>query len=203
MLVCRLYVLTLTLCAGTACSSQDMNQPAAKTSAASCLPGERGYLRAQLRGAIDAELDWRGATLQCEGGARPDGRGLRLSFLGPADTHGRQLRLVFGVAAGPGLGLSHAVPTNVTVIVEGQKQLYATQGDDRCTVESLVQEAVAAATGAARSAAMHLYRVAARGYCIDPATALDGSGRLYINRFDFAGLVRYEDNELNAATANN
>ncbi|MBS0388882.1 MAG: hypothetical protein JSR15_10420, partial [Proteobacteria bacterium] len=53
------------------------------TPRATCLPGERGYLRASLRGEIDADLDWRGALLQCEGGARPDGRGLRVSFLGP------------------------------------------------------------------------------------------------------------------------
>ena len=199
----RLPALMLALCAVAACTSRNVPGPAANAPAAACLPGERGYLRAQLRGAIDAELDWRGATLQCEGGARPEGRGLRLSFLGPADARGRRLRLVFGVAAAPGLGLSHAVPTHVTVIVDGQKQLYATQGEDKCAVESLVQEPLAAATAAARSAFVRLYRVAARGYCVDPAAALDGSARLYINRFDFAGLARFEDNELHASAARN
>jgi hypothetical protein len=55
-----------------------------------------------------------------------------------------------------------------------------------------VQEALIGAPGD------HLYRIAARGFCVDPATTLDGSGRLYINRFDFAGLARFEDNDLNA-----
>ena len=194
----RPYALLPALCALAACSTSvpprsAVNEPAAAT----CLPGERGYFRASLRGALDAELDWRGAGLQCEGGARPEGRGLRVSFLGPADASGRQLRFVFGIAAAPGAGMSRTAPTNVTVIVEGQRQLYATQGDDKCAVEALSQEPVAAATrpypGEAR-----LYRVAARGYCIDPAAALDGSARLYINRFDFAGLARFEDNEVHA-----
>jgi hypothetical protein len=168
----------------------------------SCLPGERAYLRASLRGAINSDLDWRGSNLQCEGGARPDGQGLRVSFLGPADARGPRLRLVFGIAARPGSGRNRNAPTNVTLIVEGQRRLYATQGDDKCTVEALVQEPVPVAVvlppGTSR-----LYRVAARGYCIDPATALDGTERLYMNRFDFAGLARFDDNELHATVVQN
>jgi hypothetical protein len=168
---------------------------------AACLPGERGYLRASLRGALDSDLDWRGAALQCEGGARPDGSGIRVSFLGPPDARGRQLRLVFGIAARPGTGASRDAATNLTLIVEGQRRLYATQGDDKCTVEALVQEQLPAATPAADRPAQGApkgYRVAARGYCIDPATALDGSARVYMNRFDFAGLASFDDNDLHA-----
>jgi len=200
-LICRPPVLLLALCAGPACSPGGMGHPAAAP-AAVCLPGERGFLRASLHGAIDAELDWRGAALQCEGGARPEGHGLRVSFLGPQDAHGSRLRLVFGIDAQTGLGLSRSAPTNVTVILEGRNRLYATQGDDKCTIESLVQQAVAPvgtvapAEHSASAGAARIYRVAARGYCIDPAATLDGTERLYINRFDFAGVARFEDNEL-------
>ena len=200
----RLVAVTLVMGLGQACSPQHAKNIVPTLQAETCLSGERGYFRASLRGAIDAELDWRGATLQCEGGARPDGRGLRLSFLGPADAQGRRLRLVFGVAAQPGRGESRAAPVNVTVIVEDQDRLYATQGDDKCTVETLVQEPVAAINLAGAPAASHIsshiYRVAARGYCIDPAATLDGRERLYINRFDFTGVARFEDNELHAET---
>ena len=198
-----IIALALALCLGTACTPQNAGNPTAARQAETCLPGERGYLRASLRGAIEAELDWRGAALQCEGGARPDGRGLRVSFLGPADTQGHRLRVVFGIAALPGDRSSAAAATNLTVIAEGQNRIYATQGEGKCAVESLVQEPLAPATGAKVSAAgarhLYIYRVAARGYCIDPAATLDGSGRLYVNRFDFAGIARFEDNDLHAS----
>jgi len=191
--------LAFAVCTLTACSARVAPGPGATAPPAeACLPGERGYLRASLRGAIGAELDWRGAALQCEGGARPDGRGVRVSFLGPPDARGQRLRLVFGIAARAGAGATRNAPTNVTVIVEGRQQLYATQGDERCTVESLVQEPVPATAPPSPGATL-AYRIAARGYCIDPAMTLDGSARLYINRFDFAGLARFEDNELHAA----
>jgi hypothetical protein len=191
----RALVAVGLLCTG----SQDQAARAAASSetvaqADLCLPGERGYLRASLRGAIESELDWRGASIECEGGARPDGSGLRVSFLGPADAHGHRLRLVFGIAARPGAARSAAAGTNVTVIVEGENRVYATRGDERCATDALVQEPLPS-DGPATA---HLYRVAARGYCVDPATMLDGSARLYVNRFDFAGIARFEDNDLHA-----
>jgi hypothetical protein len=168
---------------------------------AGCLPGERGYLKAKFRGALESEPDWHGGELQCEGGARPDGSGLRVSFLGPPEAHGERLRLVFGIDAKPGTPRSRAVPTNITVIVEGGKQLYATQGADKCQVETMLQEPLPVPNGAARASSMRDYRIAARGACIDPASSLDGSARLYIDRFDFAGTARFADNELYAATS--
>jgi len=195
----RFCTLLIILCAVAACSGRSAPNSAARPAQAQCLPGERGFLRAKFRGAIEAEPDWRGSELQCEGGARPDGSGVRVSFLGPADPQGRRLRLVFGMGAKPGLGASRAVPTNVTVILEGQKQLYATQGADKCEVEFMVQEPVIIPKAAAHGSLLRDYRIAARGYCIDPASSLDGSARLYIDRFDFAGLARFNENELYAA----
>ncbi|MGB8693446.1 MAG: hypothetical protein WCD08_08060 [Steroidobacteraceae bacterium] len=185
------------MAAGAACSPQQPAAGAPPTPSASCLPGERGFLRLSLRGAIDQDLDWRGTGLQCEGGARPAGNGLRVSFAGPANEQGSRLRIVFGVAAHPGVRASAQLPTNITVIAEGQGQLYATQGDGKCQVESLVQQALVTSTPEPQWRSRgHDYRIAARGYCVDPATTLDGSGRLYINRFDFAGVARFEDNDL-------
>ncbi len=188
-----LCALTVVLGAGTACSPQKSQIGAAPTPGATCLPGERGFLRLRLRGAIDQDLNWHGAGLQCEGGARPAGNGLRVSFAGPADNKGLKLRIVFGIAAHPGASALAQLPTNITAIVaivDGQSQLYATQGDGKCQVDSLVQQPLLTRT--------HAYRIAARGYCVDPATTLDGSGRLYINRFDFAGVADFEDNDLQA-----
>lgn len=187
--------VTVALVSSASCTQRQVQVSAAKA-AGSCLPGERGYLRARVRGAIDADIDWRGAQLHCEGGARPEGRGLRVSFGGPPDAKGRQLRLVFGIAASPGSGASRDRPTNVTIIVEGRNQLYATQGDDKCTVESLEQQPLADDGASGTPGGYHVYRIAARGYCIDPAATLQGNSRLYINRFDFAGAAQFEDDEL-------
>ena len=189
-------LVLLSLALGSACSSKVPSVTGMVAAPpASCLPGERGYLRVGLRGAMERDLDWSGALLQCEGGARPEGRGLRVSFSSVAPGAGTKLRIVFGIAAAPGANRSVNLPTNITVIVEGGNRLYATQGDDKCQVESLVQQPLEGAPGE------HAYRIAARGYCIDPATTLDGSRRLYINRFDFAGVARFEALDLHASTA--
>ena len=57
--------------------------PAVKQAANACLPGSGAFLRATLRGALNADIDWRDAQLSCEGSARPDGRGLRITLAGP------------------------------------------------------------------------------------------------------------------------
>ena len=185
------------LVSSAACSQRQALGSVAEA-AVNCLPGERGYLRARVRGAIDADIDWRGAQLYCEGGARPDGSGLRVSFGGPPDAQGRRLRFVFGIAASPGSDASHDRPTNVTVIVEGRGQLYATQGEDKCSVESLSQQPLADPEPGGTPSGLHVYRIAARGSCIDPAATLQGDGRLYINRFDFAGSAQFEESDLHA-----
>jgi hypothetical protein len=153
-----------------------------------CLPTGNGYLRARIRGALDLDLDWRNAELQCEGELRPDGSGLRISFAGPAHGDGRRTRLVFGVGAvREGRG-GHELPTNLTVIFEGEDRLFATRGDDHCTVDTLTQERVGPLGGRERS-----YRVVARGFCVAPASTLDNSARILVSRFDFAGAVVFDD----------
>ena len=138
------------------------HQPAAQ---AGCFAAGNGYLRARLRGALTLDLDWKNADMQCEGGPRPAGNGLRVSIGGPLRGDGRRMRMVFGIA-GVGEGASgEALPTNVTMLFEGEKRLFATQGDDKCTVDALLSSAWR--RSAARRA---VYRVVARGFCIGPAT---------------------------------
>jgi hypothetical protein len=165
--------------------------PAPTTAAAvghGCLPTGNGYLRARIRGALDLDLAWRNAELECEGGPRPDGRGLRVIFAGPKHPDGRRTRLVFGIEAVQEGRAGRELPTNLTVIFEGEERLFATRGDDRCTVDTLSQERVGALGGAVRT-----YRVVARGFCVDPASTLDNSARIMVSRFDFAGVVAFTD----------
>jgi hypothetical protein len=74
------------------------------------------------------------------------------------------------------------------VIFEGEGRLFATRGEDHCTVDELRQERVGALGGPKRS-----WRMIGRGFCIDPASTLNGDARILVSRFDFAGQAVYED----------
>jgi hypothetical protein len=150
-----------------------------------CSDEPAAFLAARLRGAIDANLDWRGATLECEGGPRPDGRGLRAAFAGElTDPAGKthRLRFIFGIApedAAP--GGAQARPTNLTVIIEGEATLYTTGGDGRCAAELTAREPLTSGRA--------LERISARGYCLAPAQNAGGDRRLLVSTFEFTGLI--------------
>ena len=156
--------------------------------AAGCLPAGNGYLRARIRGAMNLDINWHNSEMECEGGPRPDGSALRVVFAGPKHSDGRRLRLVFGVGEAKEGTPGRELPTNLTVIFEGEQRLFATRGDDRCTVDKLEQERLGALGGPKRS-----YRIIASGFCISPASTLDGKGRILVTRFDFAGQAVFED----------
>jgi len=150
--------------------------------AGACIGDGSGYLRARIRGAVRADLNWKDAQLACEGDARPDGSGLRVSFAGPGPA-GRVLRLVFGITRAREGQAAHELPSNLTLVVDGGR-IFATQGDDKCTIDQLSQRPLPA-RGVRR------WRIEARGFCVTPATALDGRGRILISRFDFAGRIEF------------
>ncbi len=160
-----------------------------------CLPNGNGYLRARIRGALQLDINLHNAELECDGGARPDGSGIRVSFAGPMRTDGRRLRMVFGVASATEGQQGHALRTNLTVILEGEQKVFATRGDDKCTVDQLTQERLGTPGGSRRA-----YRVTARGFCIVPISALQGAGEIVVSRFDFAGNVTFEDHAEAAAS---
>ena len=153
-----------------------------------CLSTGNGYLRARIRGALNLDIDWHNGEIECDGGPRPDGSGVRVSFAGPAHSDGRRLRLVFGVGSVREGASGHDLPTNLTVIFEGEERLFATRGEDHCTVDELRQERVGALGGPKRS-----WRIIARGFCISPASTLGSDARILVDRFDFAGNAVFED----------
>jgi len=158
--------------------------PATPTApATACLADGSAFLRASLRGAVTADLQWRDAQLSCEGGLRPDGSGLRVSLAGPltgADGAApQQLRFVLGIDLSAGQMQGKALPTNVTLIIEGAAQLFATRGDDKCTTDQLVRTPLTDANAGKAS------RIEARGFCTGPAASLDGTQRLLLTTFEF------------------
>jgi hypothetical protein len=186
--------------------------PAAPSS--NCLPTQDGYLRLRMRGDANMDIDWHDADMHCDGGPRPGQHGLRLTFAGPApgpipgaapgaaprpasvSAHdaGHNLRFVFGIAASPGARDQHNVPTNVTVIFEGEHKLFSTAGDGKCTIDEFSEQPLPAQVESLPAQpGPHLRRVAARGFCTAPAAALAGNAHILLSRFDFAGPVLDED----------
>jgi hypothetical protein len=153
-----------------------------------CLVSGNGYLRAKIRGSMKLDIDLHDSELECDGGVRPDGSGIRVSFAGPLRSDGRRIRMVFGIIGTAEGAAGRELPTNLTVIFEGEQRLFATRGDDKCTADELSQERVGALGGPVRS-----YRIVARGFCIAPINALTGPEKIFISSFDFAGNVTFDD----------
>jgi hypothetical protein len=166
-----------------ACMAEGPTKPTAEPPAG-CLAAGGGYLRARIRGAMDLDLNWKNAEMQCAGGPRPSGNGVRVSIGGPPRDGSHRIRLVFGIGGvGEGAG-GQALRTNVTLLFEGESRVFATQGDDKCTVDSLTQERVETL-----GPGLAVYRVVARGFCIGPATSLSREERVILTCFDLAGRV--------------
>lgn len=169
-------------------STAETGNAAAAPQPAGCLAGDAGYLKASLRGAINADLDWHGTEMSCDGSTRPDGHGLRITIAGPLVSNGvtRSLRFVFGIEANGPDGPDRALATNLTAIIEGEKTIYSTRGDDKCTTDSLRREIPDPTQPRQR-------RIDASGFCTGPASSLDGAARLLVSRFDFATTYTTED----------
>jgi hypothetical protein len=176
---------------GLAACSRDVPNPesvAGPEVAIGCLADGEGSMQATVRGALEADIAWSNAQMTCDGDLRPDGRVLRVTMLGPLEATRpgevgatRQLRFILGIdlvdaVAGP----AQVLPTNLTVIVEGESLLYATRGNDKCAVEDFVRTPLADG----------LERVSGRGYCLGPASDLAGESRVLVPTFSFTAMAR-------------
>jgi hypothetical protein len=182
--------LSLALAAAASAAPEAPPVPAPAAQRGGCLPGGDGYLRARIRGALNLDINWHNAQIECAGGPRPDGSGIRVSFAGPRRADGRRLRMVFGVGAAREGRAGHELPTNLTVIVEGERRLFSTLGEDRCTVDRLTQQRLGSSRAAVRS-----YRIVARGFCISPASTLNNAEHILVSSFDFAGTAVFGDGD--------
>lgn len=188
-LVSVLLALTAWVAHGLPNPPADAAAGQATGQAAACLPSGDGFFRARVSGAWNAELDWRNRDTECSGAIRPAEDGLRLRFR-HVEPDGTALVFVFGITGLKEGATGRALPVNVTVIREGTGDFFATQGDQRCTIDEVVQRPLAGIPLRKRS-----YRVTARGFCTQPARALNGEGAILITRFDYAGRADFESNE--------
>ena len=159
----------------------------AASAASGCFAAGDGYLRARMRGALDLDLDWKDAQMQCEGGPRPPGNGVRVSIGGPLRGDGRRIRMVFGIAGvGEGDRRRDACAPTSRILFEGEQRVFATLGDDKCTVDSLTQQRVETLGPRPR----HLSRRGARLLPRTRPPACRATSGVLLTSFDFAGRVR-------------
>lgn len=182
-------VVLCTLALLLACKGHTQAQPAAAPKAApaqpaKCLPAGNGYLRARLSGAMSTELNWGNDGTECTGAVRPTDGGIRMRFSRP-DGPGK-LVLVFGIAQLAEGKSARNLPVNVTLIREGAGEFFSTQGDDKCTLDRVTQDAIVGIPNRSRT-----YRVTARGFCTEPARAVRGKGSVLLSRFDYSGRVDF------------
>jgi hypothetical protein len=151
------------------------------------------FFSARLAGAIDADVHWRGADMQCDGMRRPDGQGLRVTFSGAID--GERLTLVFAaprLAEGAG---GRAVPVNVTLIREGG-HVYSTRGEGKCSLDEVVQAPLARPAATGSSGVLRHWRIEARGFCLEPVRAVAAGAvaadAIILTTFDFRGQLTWE-----------
>lgn len=159
---------------------------------AGCLATGDGLLEAEVRGALVADLHWSNAQMKCDGNLRDDGA-LRVTIAGPlppaalpepaADGGQTQLRFIFGIDPhDTASGVAQAFPVNLTVIIEGEQQLYATRGTDKCAAESILREPLPGNDS--------LARIKVRGYCVGPASDIAGTRRVLVPTFSFTAQMR-------------
>lgn len=131
--------------------------------------------------------------MSCAGSVRPNDGGIRMRFAG-LSTHGEPaLVLLFGITGLKEGESGKALPVNLTIMREGAGEFYGTQGDGRCTIDTISQEPLKGIPLRQRA-----YRVVARGFCTQPARALNGDGLILVTRFDFAGRADFESDDAEA-----
>ncbi len=151
-------------------------------------PGERaagpdcgpdGRLQTELFGALAGPIDWSGDALSCAGMPRPEQRGARLRFAGSAA--GIELAFLISVPDLEAGRVGAELPSNVTLIEEGDGRFFSTSDLDSCWTDVTANEPDGESTGR--------YRVAGTLYCIAPLAEVNGDASVTIEEAGFSGYV--------------
>jgi hypothetical protein len=175
--------------------STDQHSTSTPPARVQCLPDQIGFLRAKLQGSINRELSWAGSTLDCTGSVRPEGEGVRLRFSQATEKHA-PLTLLFGISKLHPSESGAALPVNVTVIVEGQGQFFATQSENKCTLDEVKQTPLSSMTSESLA-----YQITARGFCTQPAREVNGDRSILMSWFDFSGRIDLDNHDTSTPSA--
>lgn len=152
--------------------------PDASAGAEDC--GADGRLEADLFGALEGRVHWTADDVRCEGMPRPDGAGARLRFAGPFGADEQPIAFIVAVPSLEPAETGTEMPSNVTLIAEGQGRFFSTPDLEDCWTD-IVSQTPLEADG--------VFRVEGRVYCIAPLPEVNGAGSVSIDEFSFSGLV--------------
>ena len=154
--------------------------PAAPAPAQGC--GEDGFVETTLYGALEGEINWTASALNCEGMRRPDDAGARLRFAGASG----DIRLAIIIAI-PSLQpgqLMREMPSNVTLIEEGDGRFFSTSGNENCWTDVDAQSPLPDRPDT--------HSVSGTLYCITPLVEVNGDTSVSLRELRFAGLVDWD-----------
>jgi len=184
IVVAAISTLTLSDYRQQAGLGDDRNAPAPRTLNL-CSRESDGFLSGRMYGALDLNIDWQGANMNCEGMLRPDGNGIRLLF---ASKQGRKARLVFviGVEGRIDQLTRKERVANITIIDEIDGRFFSTSGIDRCwttihKVEKIVGERFPA------------FQIDGDVYCAGGLPSLSDRGTVTLGDFRFSGRLALND----------
>lgn len=172
----------------TAAACQRTPPDNTKSSAAAFLPkqtasaqgcGDNGELRATLYGAMNGTIRWDANTMDCEGMPRPAGRGARLRFAGPVGDDALQLAVIIALPELERGRVAKELPSNVTIIEEGNGRFFSTANLDSCWTDVVAQTLIDGSTDR--------YVVKGALYCIAPLDEVNGDASISIDNLNFKG----------------
>lgn len=181
-------LIATTALALSACGDASDELPTAAAGAASMLPdhpaeasscGPDGRFETELFGALEGSVSWSGAALACEGMPRPEERGARLRFSG--STAGIDLAFLISLPDLEAGSIAAELPSNVTLIEEGDGRFFSTSDLDSCWSDLELNEPF--------DDAGRRYRVAGTLYCIAPLAEVNGDASVTIEEAGFSGYV--------------
>ena len=166
--------------AASGCGGSAVPEPEAST-------GCDGFLRATLHGSLAIGIDWQGRGLACEGMPRPGDDGIRLRFGGHLSDAGktRRVAVILGIEGLLRGETGHELPTNVTLIEEGEGRFFGTRDTNDCWTDVTRQAPVQDAAGGR-------YALDGTVYCVSPLAELNGASAISFTEMTFSGIVDWE-----------
>ena len=152
--------------------------PAADEGPQDC--GDAGLVEADLFGRLEGPVRWAGDDVRCEGMPRPAGAGARLRFAGEFADDAQPIAFIIAIPALVRGESGNELPSNVTLIQEGQGRFFSTPDLDNCWTDVSSQTPLETEGR---------FRIDGHVYCISPLPEVNGDGSVTIDEITFSGLV--------------